>query len=80
VQDKIFELYFSTKENGSGIGLASTYQVMQWHHGAVNFESLPGQGTTFTLSLPLASLDEVRRSPAEASIITTSASVEKFVL
>ena len=75
VQDKIFELYFSTKENGSGIGLASTYQVMQWHHGAVNFESLPGQGTTFTLSLPLASLDEAR-----SNIIPPTVSEEKLVL
>src|SRR5438045_1107828 len=64
VQDKIFELYFTTKKTGSGIGLAQTYQVMQWHYGSVDFESAEGKGTTFRLRLPLAetrsaSLEEV---------------------
>jgi signal transduction histidine kinase len=54
VQDKIFELYFTTKPDGSGIGLAQTYQVLQWHYGGVDFETTPGQGTTFRLRLPLA--------------------------
>ena len=53
VQDKIFELYFTTKVSGSGIGLAQTYQIMQWHYGSVDFESLEGKGTTFRLRLPL---------------------------
>ena len=54
VQDKVFELYFTTKESGSGIGLAQTYQIMQWHYGAVDFESQEGKGTTFRLRLPMA--------------------------
>lgn len=54
VQDKIFELYFTTKPEGSGIGLAQTYQVLQWHYGGVDFETAPGRGTTFRLRLPLA--------------------------
>jgi PAS domain S-box-containing protein len=54
IQEKIFELYFSTKKDGSGIGLAQTYQVMQWHYGSVDFESADGQGTTFRLRLPVA--------------------------
>jgi PAS domain S-box-containing protein len=62
VQDKIFELYFTTKETGSGIGLAQTYQIMQWHYGSVDFESAEGQGTTFRLRLPLA---EQRSAPQE---------------
>lgn len=53
IQEKIFELYFTTKQGGSGIGLAQTYQVMQWHYGSVDFESVNGQGTTFRLTLPL---------------------------
>jgi signal transduction histidine kinase len=52
-QDKIFELYFTTKKEGTGIGLAQTYQILQWHYGSVDFESVPGQGTTFRLRLPL---------------------------
>jgi len=54
IQDKIFELYFTTKKDrgGSGMGLAHTYQVMQWHLGSVDFESVEGKGTTFRLRLP----------------------------
>jgi signal transduction histidine kinase len=52
VQDKIFELYFTTKKGGTGIGLAQTYQILQWHYGSVDFESVEGQGTTFRLRLP----------------------------
>jgi PAS domain S-box-containing protein len=54
VQEKIFELYFTTKTDGSGIGLAQTYQVMQWHYGTVDFETREGGGTTFRLRMPLA--------------------------
>jgi len=55
LQEKIFELYFTTKKDkgGSGIGLAQTYQIMQWHHGTVDFESIVGKGTTFRLCVPL---------------------------
>jgi signal transduction histidine kinase len=59
VQEKVFELYFTTKTDGSGIGLAQAYQILQWHYGSVEFESAEGQGTTFRLRLPLAEL----RSP-----------------
>ena len=53
-REKIFELYFTTKgdQGGSGIGLAQTYQIMQWHYGSVEFDSVVGQGTTFRLRLP----------------------------
>jgi len=52
MQEKIFELYFTTKKEGSGIGLAQAYQIMQWHYGGVDFESVVGVGTTFRLRLP----------------------------
>jgi signal transduction histidine kinase len=54
IQEKIFELYFTTKPGGSGIGLAQTYQVMQWHYGSVDFQSIEGHGATFRLTLPLS--------------------------
>ena len=54
LQEKVFELYFTTKKGGSGMGLAFTYQIMQWHYGSVEFESENGKGTTFRLSLPAA--------------------------
>src|SRR5580658_3176115 len=55
-QEKIFELYYTTKgdQGGSGIGLAQTYQIMQWHYGSVEFDSIVGAGTTFRLRLPAA--------------------------
>lgn len=52
--DKIFELYFTTKKDGSGIGLAQTYQILQWHYGSVEFESTEGEGTTFRFRIPRA--------------------------
>src|SRR5207237_4538980 len=66
VQDKVFELYFTTKKSGSGIGLAQTYQIMQWHYGSVDFESAMGKGTTFRLCLPLA---EIRSQSLEEATV-----------
>jgi signal transduction histidine kinase len=54
VHDKIFELYFTTKKDGSGIGLAQTYQVLQWHYGSVDFESAEETGTVFRFHIPTA--------------------------
>jgi signal transduction histidine kinase len=56
LQEKIFELYFSTRKGGSGIGLAQTYQALQWHYGSIDFETVEGVGTTFRLRLPLADI------------------------
>src|SRR5271169_242531 len=67
-QEKIFELYFTTKEDkgGSGIGLAQTYQIMQWHYGSVEFDSIVGTGTTFRLRLPAAVVKPDRREEMTA--------------
>jgi len=54
VQNKIFELYFTTKKDGNGIGLAQTYQILDWHFGSVDFESVEGEGTVFRFRLPAA--------------------------
>jgi signal transduction histidine kinase len=56
MQEKIFELYFTTRKGGSGIGLAQTYQALQWHYGSIDFETVVGQGTTFRLRLPVAEM------------------------
>ena len=66
-QEKIFELYYTTKgdKGGSGIGLAQTYQIMQWHYGSVEFDSIVGVGTTFRLRLPAAVVKPDRREDAE---------------
>jgi signal transduction histidine kinase len=52
MREKIFELYFTTKKDGSGIGLAQTYQILQWHYGSVDFESSDGVGTVFNFHIP----------------------------
>ncbi len=54
MHDKLFELYFTTKKDGSGIGLAQTYQILQWHYGSVDFESSEGIGTVFRFHIPAA--------------------------
>lgn len=54
VREKIFRLYFTTKKEGSGIGLATTFRVVQLHDGTIEVSSEPGRGTTFVLRLPLA--------------------------
>jgi signal transduction histidine kinase/HAMP domain-containing protein len=50
--DRIFDLYFTTKEHGSGIGLSMVYRIVQLHDGEVEVESTPGHGTVFRLLLP----------------------------
>ena len=52
-RDKIFQLYFTTKKKGSGIGLAMTFRIVQLHNGKIDFFSEPGKGTTFVLRFPL---------------------------
>jgi PAS domain S-box-containing protein len=71
LQEKIFELYFTTKMGGSGIGLAQTYQALQWHYGSIDFETAEGQGTTFRLRLPVAEI-RVEASEANGRAVTPS--------
>jgi signal transduction histidine kinase len=51
---RIFDLYFTTKEHGSGIGLSMVYRTVQMHDGEIEVQSTPGKGTTFTILLPRA--------------------------
>jgi signal transduction histidine kinase len=60
IRPHIFDLYFTTKRDGSGIGLAMTYRILQLHNGQVDVESKPGIGTTFTLSVPTVNLSDSR--------------------
>jgi PAS domain S-box-containing protein len=57
-QKKIFQLFFTTRPGGTGIGLANTFRFVQLHNGRIEFESEPGRGTTFRVELPLARLAE----------------------
>jgi PAS domain S-box-containing protein len=53
LKEKIFNLYFSTKEKGSGIGLAMTFRIIQLHNATIDFLTHPGEGTTFFLRFPV---------------------------
>jgi len=61
IREKIFDLYFTTKSGGSGIGLAMTYRILQFHHGSVEVESDVGRGAEFLLRIPLAATEWGRR-------------------
>ncbi len=51
--DRIFTPYFTTKSKGSGLGLAISQKIIEDHNGLLKIDSTPGEGTTFTISLPL---------------------------
>jgi PAS domain S-box-containing protein len=72
IRDKIFNLYFTTKSGGSGIGLAMAYRVVQLHHGSVEFTSIMEHGTTFYLRFPLAEVPS-----GEQPVVAPEGSVSK---
>jgi signal transduction histidine kinase len=51
-RDRIFNLYYTTKAGGSGIGLAQAFRAVQLHNGEIKFDSAEGVGTTFDIVLP----------------------------
>jgi len=53
-RQRIFQLFFTTRPGGSGIGLASAFRTVQLHNGSIEFDSEVGRGTTFRIKLPLA--------------------------
>jgi signal transduction histidine kinase len=56
---RIFDLYFTTREGGSGIGLSMVYRTVQLHDGSIEVESTPGVGTTFRVGLPQADMQDL---------------------
>ncbi len=70
IREKIFDLYFTTKTEGSGIGLTMTYRIIQLHHGSIDVQSRPERGTEFRLRIPLSATDWGRRhlQPAHVEI------------
>ena len=75
IREKIFDLYFTTKSAGSGIGLAMTYRILQLHHGSIEVQSEAGRGTEFLLRIPLAAAEWGRRY-----LLPVSAQSEKGLL
>ena len=53
IKSKVFEPFFSTKEEGIGLGLPIAQRIVEEHGGEIRVESSPGEGATFTILLPL---------------------------
>ena len=51
---RIFDLYFTTRPKGTGIGLSMVYRTVQLHDGDIEVQSTPGVGTTFRVLIPEA--------------------------
>lgn len=66
---RIFDPYFSTKSSGHGLGLTTSYSIIQRHHGQLSVSSKHGQGATFSVSLPAARTEiPTKVTAAEAKV------------
>jgi len=63
VVERIWEVYFSTKKGGSGLGLPTTRRIIREHEGTIRVESEIGRGTRFVITLPLAPAPPVASGP-----------------
>ncbi len=55
-QALVFDSYYSSRPNGSGLGLPTVRKIIETHHGSISLVSEPGKGTSFTIKLPLKEL------------------------
>jgi len=56
--NRLFDPFFTTKEKGTGLGLSLAYRIISRHQGSIGVKSQEGEGTTFTIHLPVLSQDE----------------------
>ena len=69
--DKVFDPFFSTKETGRGLGLATVYSIIKKHNGLINIASKLGKGTTFTLYLPASESQPLLKTKQSVELKTT---------
>lgn len=69
---RIFDPYFSTKQTGSGLGLATAYSIISKHNGQLEARSTPGQGTTFTILLPACETRQTDPLPSPSAAMNTT--------
>lgn len=62
---KVFDPYFTTKQKGTGLGLATAYSIIRKHDGLITVDSKPGRGTTFHFLLPAA----IEKASAQSSLV-----------
>ena len=73
VQQRIGRPYFSTREGGSGLGIAVARAMVEQHGGVLRFDSAPGEGTTATIEIPLVAAPPERESLPSPKATTGSA-------
>ncbi|HSQ78704.1 MAG TPA: ATP-binding protein, partial [Nitrospirota bacterium] len=72
---KIFDPYFTTKQKGSGLGLATTYSIVKKHGGRITVESALGKGTTFHVYLPASRQTKLPEKAEEGAVRTGTGTI-----
>jgi len=68
VHNRVFDPFFTTKERGTGIGLMIARRIVDQHRGRIDFESIPGKGTSFFIDLPVSQAGDKLPSPPDVRI------------
>lgn len=74
---KIFDPYFTTKDKGSGLGLATSYSIIKNHGGVIDAKSVCGKGTTFFVYLPAV---EAKKKTARTSLVSATCRKGKILV